>query len=211
MNRSFGQTIRCLALGITTTVLVNGFSVQLSQARPVDLDTLCQKFPLNSRCANYRYPLHTAQESADVKLRLKTSGPDNEWIRIERQEEREGERVKLIHTTRDRTTASKVFNGVLGAVSPIPIPNIDSHKWYDHPTTRVVFVPDSCSIAQQFNPASNSNIQSDRLQSSSCSVAGTDSVTLARGTDIYKGRFTIEYQEGDLLRSITFRVPNDAK
>jgi hypothetical protein len=46
--------------------------------------------------------------------------------------------------------------------------------------------------------------------SPNCAIAGTDSVVLEEGTDIRKGRFTIEYTEGDLLRSITFRIPAEA-
>ena len=43
----------------------------------------------------------------------------------------------------------------------------------------------------------------------SCAIAGSDSVVLPEKTDIRKGSFTIEYTEGDLLRTITFRIRDE--
>jgi hypothetical protein len=42
-------------------------------------------------------------------------------------------------------------------------------------------------------------------------ITGTDSLILPEGTNIRAGLFTIEYTEGELLRSVTFRIPYDAK
>jgi hypothetical protein len=38
-------------------------------------------------------------------------------------------------------------------------------------------------------------------------ISGKDTLVLPKGTDIYAGLFTIEYTEGNLERSIKFRVP----
>lgn len=43
----------------------------------------------------------------------------------------------------------------------------------------------------------------------SCAIEGTDSVVLPKGTDVRQGRFTIEYTEGDFLRTITFRIRDE--
>lgn len=194
---------------LATIVLFNGALLQPPHAKEVDLDTLCQKFPLNSRCEGYSSSAPTQSAvTVDrvpqvIRLRLKTSGPDDEWIRIERNENT----VKLVHTKRAKRGISGVFNGILGAVSPVPLPSINSHRWHDHPTTRIVFESDSCALSQRLIASTNLSQNDRSLHVSSCAIAGTDSVTLAQGTDIYQGRFIIEYSEENLLRSIAFRVP----
>jgi hypothetical protein len=128
-----------LAIVMTATMFVKNLTIQKVYAREVDLYTLCQKFPLNSRCQGYQFPQATTNQVPQViKLRLKTSGPDNEWIRFEKI----GNTVKLMHTTRAQTTFSQVINGIVSA-APIPLPRIfNFYQWYDHPTTRVAFEPD---------------------------------------------------------------------
>lgn len=220
-NLSIGR----LALVMIATVLLNSTVLQKAQAREVDLDTLCSKFPLNSRCQGYKSPSRVAKSSAVagretsaaaedatavgqdpqvIKLKLKTSGPDNEWIKIEMKENS----VKLLHTTRSNRGISQLFNGALGAVSPVPLPGFNFSKWSDHPTTRVVFEPDSCSLMRRLKHLESSTQQIGETSGSpSCTITGTDIVNLSEGMDIRSGRFSIEYQEGDLLRTITFRIP----
>jgi hypothetical protein len=45
--------------------------------------------------------------------------------------------------------------------------------------------------------------------SEDCAITGIDSLLLAEEMDIRRGKLTIEYKEGDLLRSITFRLPTE--
>jgi hypothetical protein len=253
-----------------------------------------------------------------IKMRLKTPGFNNEWLRIEVN----GNTVKPIHTIRTNRSFSGVVNSALGAVSPVPLPNLRFDKWLDSPTTRVVFQPDSCSMSQSPQnsptqvsqdsqppqppqtptqvsqdsqptqppqtptqvsqdsqptqppqtptqvsqdlqppqppqtptqvsqdlqppqPPQNSPFQGNQVsqppqpvenltapvtpslqppqppQNSAtpvsqmnslpnCAIAGKDNVLLPEGTDIYKGRFTIEYTQGDLLRSINFKIRDE--
>lgn len=200
----FTKNLGRLALLIPATIFINGTILNQVSAREANLDTLCQKFPLNSRCQEYRYL--TVQPPKVVKLRLKTSGPDNEWIRLEMS----GNTIKLLHTTRAKTTFSKVLNG-LASVAPVPVPSIfNFSRWYDHPTTRITFVSDSCIFLQRLKLLKNSVLQTTHNSSfPSCAITGTDSVFLTQGMDIRRGWFTIEYKEEELLRAITFRIPSD--
>jgi hypothetical protein len=160
-----------------------------TNAKLVDWDSLCQKFPLNSRCLEGRPEV--------IKIPLASSGAKDEWIRIDKV----GDKVKLLHTREsDGGLVSNAFNGAAGAVLPIPLPNIKLGQWSDHKMTGVTFKPDSC---QEENPA-NKAIKENMA---SCAIAGKDTLVLPKGTDIYAGLFTIEYTEGNLERSIKFRVP----
>lgn len=71
----------------------------------------------------------------------------------------------------------------------------------------------TASVNQSPPPQSAQNIPFQANQKNclpSCAIEGTDSVVLPEGTDIRKGRFTIEYTEGDLLRTITFRIRDES-
>ena len=73
-----------LALTIPAITLINNMTIQKAYTREVNLDTLCQKFSLNSRCQGYKF----SQTKIDrvphvIKLKLKTSGSDREWIRAD--------------------------------------------------------------------------------------------------------------------------------
>ena len=189
-----------LAVVMTAAVLINGMMRSHAHAQEVDLDTLCQSFPLNSRCQGYSSPAQAEDAAAAdqtpkiIKLRLDTSGSSSgEWVRIEVS----GNTVKLLHTTRGVSGFSRVTNGVLGIVSPVPLPNF--YRWDDHPPSRVVFKPDSCS--------ENSAPDISQPSSQGCTITGTDTVILAQGMDIRTGLFTIEYTDGNLLKSVTFRIP----
>lgn len=149
-----------------------------------------------------------SKRNQTIKLRLKVSGPDNEWIRIEfNDDSNTGERIlTAYHTKRvKRSFESSLANGLLGFGAeelasevidgydgPVPLPSLNFHRWRDHKTLRLAFRPDTCT----------ENI-------SNCGTEGTTSIVLPNETDIRTGRLTIEYAEEDLIRSITFRVPSD--
>lgn len=187
-----------LAVVMTAAVLINGMMRSHAHAQEVDLDTLCQSFPLNSRCQGYSSPAQAEDAAAAdqtpeiIKLKLSRSSP-SEWVRIEVS----GKAVKLLHTTRGVSGFSRVTNGILGIVSPVPLPNF--YRWDDHPPSRVVFKPDSC--------LENSAPQISQPSSPTCPITGTDTVILTQGMDIRRGLFTIEYTDGNLLKSVTFRIP----
>lgn len=154
----------------------------------IDWDSLCQKFPLNSRCKEGR--------PETIKISLAASGAKDEWIRIDKI----GDNVKLLHTRESNGGVfSNVLNGAVGAAIPVPIPNFKVGEWKDNQMTSVMFKPDSC----QKSPANKARAETYP----NCAIAGKDTLILPKGTDIYAGLFTIEYTEGDLARSITFRVP----
>jgi hypothetical protein len=99
-------------LTIGTSFLLSGMT-STAVSQEVDLETICSKFPLNSRCQNRdnsevqsnKTQLKTRQldretfckqfsfnsqcqdkPSEVIKLNLSRSGEDDEWIRIERRE-----------------------------------------------------------------------------------------------------------------------------
>lgn len=144
-----------------------------------------------------------SETSQKIKLKLDVSGPDNEWIRIDIDDSKAGNRViTAYHTKRvKRSFPSNLANGVLefgaseiidGYDGPVPFPRINFHKWADHKTLRLLFKPNHC-------PESMPN----------CATKGTTSIVLSNGTDIRAGKFTIEYAEKDLIRTITFKIPSD--
>lgn len=192
MKIAMAEKLIRAALTTTATILISSATIPKVHAREVKLDTLCQKFPLNSRCQGDKSSTAIAARVQQViKLKLETSGSDDEWIRLERM----GNTVKLLHTTRVKTVFSQVINGISSA-APIPIPRIfNFYKWDDHPTTKVAFMSDSCLLLQRLK------------LSKDCKIIGTDTLLLAEEIDIRRGKLTIEYREGDLLRSITFRLP----
>lgn len=206
---------------------------QVSYAQEVNRDLVCQRFPLNFRCIGYtpkpqqekssrekqQKPLFEREANQFVKVRLELSGPDNEWIWIETNNNGTGANIlTAYHTKRVRREllsnlstialrvgaeqlASEVFDGYDG---PVPIPNVSFYRWADHETRQLVFVPDGCS---ENSPALPGNEQ--QSGQSGCVITGTTSITLPSGTDIRSGLFTIEYTEEDLMRTITFRVPSE--
>ncbi len=122
----------------------------------------------------------------DIKISLNDLNDVSEWVRLEHT----GKQVKLVHTVVAPNGVAKVVS----ALAPVPILE---HSWYDHPTSRVVFVPDTCA---QSSPSS-------QPPASDCSVTGTDTVTLPPGINVDQGKFTLEYTESKLVRTVTFRVP----
>jgi hypothetical protein len=124
-----------------------------------------------------------------IRFRPEISGSDNEWIRIERCESL----VRIISTR--RAAENRGVLGALNVVSDALGPRAGFTRWYDHPASRIAFKSDRCT-----EPIS--------LQSGlGCIVTGAESLALSPNIDIYQGVFMIEYTDGDLLRSITFRLP----
>jgi hypothetical protein len=122
----------------------------------------------------------------DVRISLNDLNDVAEWVRLERT----GRQVKLLHTVVAPNGVAKVIS----ALAPVPILE---HSWYDHPTSRTVFTPDTCSQPSPSSPT----------PASDCSITGTDTVTLPAGVNIDQGKFTLEYTESKLVRTVTFRVP----
>lgn len=178
-------------------------------------ETLCRDSPLNSRCQATRVESNTTATAAPpqtLKAKLDTSAESNttaataprrtlkvkldtgagsneisEWVRLEV----EGNQVRALHTTNAVSPVSKVTQFI-----PLPflfVPNF--YTWYDHSTTRLVFEPDECALSGSIE--------------SSCSLAGADSVLLPDGVDLHQGRFTIEYLDGKVTRTVAFRVPTE--
>lgn len=203
-----------LTLIVATTLLVNDIAVAQASTEEVNLDSLCSKFPLNSRCQESNYILEKPEQTTleiereslcskfpqnsvclqeppqVLSLRLDRSGEDDEWIRMEKQDNT----IKVLHTTRVKDDlVSGVLNGALGLV-PVPLPfvELNDYNWKDHQVTEVVFQPDGC-------------------ESDSCLVTGVDTLILPDDTDIYAGLLTVKYQEGELGRSVSLRIPTDVE
>jgi hypothetical protein len=201
-----------LILALTSVMAINSLAVSANVTQKVDRDTLCSKFPLNSECKDYRaikseskiyqldrdsfcnkFPLNSqCQQPAlqVIKLNLDRSGEDDEWVRIQKQ----ANKIKLLHTTRVKDgLVSGALNGALGFV-PFPLPFVEANKydWENHQVIEVAF-------------------KSDRCQANNCTITGTDTLILPKGTDIYAGLFTMIYQEKDLRRSLSFKIPAETK
>ena len=198
---------------LKTFLLFNAVEFYPAFAKKVSLSTLCHKFPLNSRCEGYRdqaikpetrthklnrnsfcqdfsYNSHCQTKPVKIiKVNLNRSGEDDEWIRLEQN----GSKVRLTHTTKLRDNLiSAVLGGAVGLI-PYPIPfDTDKHDWEDHQIIKVAF-------------------KSDRCQTDSCVVTGKKVLDLPPGTNIHQGLFTIKYQEKDLIRSLSFKIPDNAK
>lgn len=206
------KIITKLTLALATTIIIDTLAISSVFTQEVNRDTLCSKFPLNSRCEDYKstkseskiyqinrnafcdkFPLNSQCQQPPlqiIKLNLDRSGEDDEWIQIKKQ----ANKIKLLHTTRVKDDlASGALNGALGFV-PFPLPFVEANKydWEDHQVKKVTFTSDRCK---------NSN----RI------VTGQDTLTLPEDTDIYAGLFTIDYQEKDLRRSLSFRIPVNIK
>ena len=178
----------------------------------VDLDTLCRKFPHNSRCpdnyavnkpkietsqhkferssfcAEFPFNSHCQNKPAEViKLNMPRSGRDNEWIKIEKKDDT----VRVVHTNQvEQSLVSDVIDGVMDLVD-ISVPflfDTSLYKWEDSQVTQVSFKDDGC-------------------KQNKCIITGKETLKLPQGTNIYQGLFTIQYQEHDLMRSLSFRIP----
>jgi hypothetical protein len=195
-------------IGAIATIL---FLQQGINAQERDRDSRCQS-PLNSRCEGYKP--RSEPENQILKVRLEISGPDDEWIRIEMSDRTEGgTSVMAYHTKRIRkellsnvvtriaefSARSLAREAIDGYGGPVPIPDINFHRWADHETRRIFFVPDGCLDRTPVLPGNSQP---------SCLIAGDDTIVLPEGMDFQAGVFTIEYAEKDLIRSIAFRIPS---
>jgi hypothetical protein len=203
----FAKKICNLTLLIITTIFINGTIAQKTNAQEnesptvqqeattieVDRQSLCEKFPQNSNCKK--------EPPQVLKIQLDSVGEDREWIRIDKNRNT----VKILYTEQVKNAfVSGLFNAALSFI-PAPIPFSEAltpREWSDRTTTRVAFKPDRCSPTAP---------KSSQPSLSSCTITGTDSLILPEGTNIRAGLFTVEYTEGELLRSVTFRIPSDAK
>lgn len=213
------------------------YPIQKANAREIDLDSFCSRYSSNSRCEGYVNNSKFKSEDIPTKsIRLSTlceKFPQNsqcknglpqvmkihidfnshaEWIRIEK----EGDRVNLLHITEgDGGLASKVFNGAIGALVPVPIPfDFKFGQWKDSKTTKVAFIPDGCGVNSLDKSLQKDSEQAQAVLPTTiqaalpnCALTGNNTIVLPPGTDIHAGLLTVEYEEDDLLRSITFRVP----
>lgn len=202
-----------LVFSLTAITTLNMFATSSAIAtQKANRDALCRKFPLNSRCEDYsasklktqtyqlnrnnfcdKFPLNSECQKLPtevINLNLDRSGQDDEWVLIEKQ----SNEVKLLHTTKAKDgLASGALNGALGFV-PVPLPFLEINKYNlkKHQMIKVSF-------------------QSDRCKSENCIVTGKNTLTLPEDADLYSGLFTIYYQEKDLKRSISFRIPADTE
>lgn len=198
-----------------TSFLLSGVTYP-AVAQEVDLEALCGKFPLNSRCQDHdktasradktllktrqldrelfcdRFPFNSKCEGKPlevIKLNLNRSGEDNEWIRIERK----NNIVRLLHTSKVKDEiVSGIINGAVGFIPSPILPDLNKYDWEDH---RIIGV----------------SFKSDRCQTDSCIATGRSTLKIPKNTDIYQGTFTIQYQEEDLSRAISFKIPPDTK
>jgi hypothetical protein len=217
-------------LALTTVMALNIFATSPVATKEVDLNSLnslCRKFPLNSQCQDYppakstsqnkslnetedltpsnrqttlsrnafctKFPLNSQCQKPPVeviKLNLDSSGEDDEWVRIEKQ----ANKIKLSHTTRVKDgLVSGALNGALGFVPfPLPFVEVNKYDWEDHRVTGVTFQPDGC-------------------QSNTCIITGSNTLTLPGKTNIHSGVLTVEYQEKDVRRSLSFKIPPDTQ
>jgi hypothetical protein len=182
----------CLTQGILTILFVQNLYLQPANAQGSDLDLPCQRSPLNAHCQELPASQQTiSQQATDagqeqtqpqvIKFRLNDLSGVSEWIRAEVT----GKQVKLLHTVVAQSGLSKLITSA--AKAPIAI----AHTWYDHPTSLITFQADGC-------------------QQSACVIRGLDSITLPVGTDMYQGRFTLEYTESGWVRTITFKLPQQS-
>lgn len=204
-----------LLLILETIFLISGVKTFPAVAQKITLSTLCNKFPLNSHCQEHNFaanksnrkinqhvmdrdtfcakaPLNSYCQQNPVQvfqLNLERSGEDDEWVRIEKK----GNKVNLLHTTKvEDFWSSLIINGALSFI-PYPIPfDTNTYNWEDHRVIQVSF-------------------KSDRCQTDSCIITSKKTLNLPPGTNIYRGLFTIEYQEEELRRSLSFKIPTDVK
>lgn len=211
-----------LVLTTGVVVLATGLTVDSWAAESVELNTLCLKFPLNSRCQDYQLDSELAKPNViEYQLDRQTfcaefsfnsmcltepveiinfNLDEEEWIRIRKS----GNTIQLYHS--DRLVDGLVSLITDGATSLIPDPGIldllpfswfdlvpldlNKYDWQDHQVTRVSFKSDRCKLDD-------------------CLVSGKTAIDLPVNTSLSQGLFTVEYQDKELLRSVTFRIPED--
>jgi hypothetical protein len=185
-----------LAQGLLIILMIQSTWLQSADAHIIGSDLLCHNVSLDFRCKSYRLAqqptdaseytdAHQPALSQVIKFKLNDLAGVAEWIRVEVTD---GNQVKLLHTVVSESGVSRAVRRLI----PVPLPVAIAHTWYDHPTSRITFQPDGC-------------------ESNDCLITGTNLVTLPVGTDIYQGRFTLEYTESGWLRTVTFKIPQQNK
>jgi hypothetical protein len=225
MRHFLENTLKCSSISLLF-LFSNCLNPNVVKALELNLDSFCPRYPLNSRCQNYQPPTQNNPnndrkseetetiESANIqviKIQLDISGSQNEWIHIDLKKEVDASGTTLLtayHTTEtENEILSKLTSGLLSfgikqsiqeafdVDIPIPLPTIFKFQgWEDHLTRKIVFIPDGCA-------------DKPMAEILTCGIGGMNSINLPKATDIHKGLFTIEYQEKELIRTITFRVP----
>ena len=202
--------LRLLSVAVLLNT-IDGLSAAAKETNPAT-ESLCRKFPLNSKCEHQqlqantvevhqlnrqsfcdRFPFNSqCQQSIEViKFKLNRSGEEDEWIAIEKRDDR----VKLWHSTKVKDgLISGILNAGLGAIPiPVPLPELNKYNWQDHQTIKVSFQSDGCNNAN-------------------CVVSGTaGTLIMPNQINLHQGMFTINYQEEDLKRSVSFRIPPKVK
>ena len=187
------------------------YATQKADAQTVDLDDFCQRYPLNSRCEGYVPEDSDSTDTLELPLQvvnvhLKVSGPEDEIVVIEIDEETPGDiTLSAYHIERAEDdgffTLSNLLNGAIGAVSPVPIP-FDLFRSFTSQASQteyLAFTPDECMSEMPL-------MNGQGFQLSDCSIVGTDTLSLSEDIDIRAGFFTLGYTEADLLRAIIFRI-----
>ena len=190
-----------------------------------DHNLLCTKFPLNSRCQNdadtnridqvgyteyqldrdtfcaeYSFNAHCQSDPVEI---INFNLQEEEWIRIKKS----GNRIELAHSERTKDgLVSLITDEALGLI-PLPgflddyspfgvddlLPvDLNQYGWEDDLVIQVTFKQDNC-------------------KADDCAIVGKNTIDLPERTNVFEGLFTVEYQEGDFKRSVTFRIPNDVE
>lgn len=208
---SYPKLILGLLSVATLLNTIGVLSVAANETEPLT-ESLCRKFPLNSKCQDRqiqastvqihhlnrqsfcdRFPANSqCQQSIEViKLKLNRSGEKDEWIEIEKRDDR----VKLWHSTKVKDgLISGILNAGLEAIPiPVPLPELNKYNWQDHQTIKVSFQSDACKNAN-------------------CVVSGTaDTLIMPKRMNLHGGMFTLSYEEENLKRSVSFRIPPQVK
>lgn len=153
-----------IPLAFIAAIAMNAGWALRSQAQDTDLYYLCQRSPFNVRCNGYQSAEKRKEQSLGerqdsltqvIKIKLNDLADVSEWVRVERT----GDQVKLLHTTVAPNGVAKAISAISGipsvfsdsdavrAVSIIGALPPLAHTWYDHPTSRIVFLPDTCPEA----------------------------------------------------------------
>jgi hypothetical protein len=99
----------------------------------------------------------------------------------------------LLHTTEVKDElVSEILNGAIDFIPSPILPDVNKYNWEDH---RVIGV----------------SFKSDRCKTDSCMSTGKNTLKIPKKTNIHQGTFTIQYQEEDLVRAITFKIPPDTE
>lgn len=191
-------------------IVISGV-VERAAAQTIDLNVLCQQFPLNSQCEGYISESPDEVEASReffqiVNVHLNVNGPEDEIVVLELSEQTIGNiTLSAYHVERSENdsffTLSSLLNGALGAVAPVPFDLFQSFISQANKTEYIVFTPDGCMKELPLMNAQG-------LQLADCSIVGTDTLSFSEGIDIRAGYFTLGYTEADLLRAIVFRISN---